>query len=365
MLRWVVLAVVVVVLITAATLVMQFAPGSSEKWKLAVAPTHEGPLPKVVVEGDLTYEFGTMTQQSEGKHSWLFRNEGEGDLELWKGTSTCMCTFAKSKNDEKAVLKPGETTDIEVVWQTNLTHGDFQKGANIETNDPNTPTVPLFVHGTINPPVVLVPGDVIDLHAVDVENSKGAGVALYSQDRPDMKITKILTSKEGLLVAEATPMTAEDLKGFDIKGGQRIQINVKPGFPIGAMREEVVIQTDHPQRPEIKITVVGSIAGPISVLPERLRMVNVKTTEGASKEVALLVRGGKTANFEVVKKPEHVAVTIETGDTVADRKGRYLVKVDVPKGTPPGYIDDTIVIKSDFPEVGELKIPVNILVSAD
>jgi len=365
MLRWVVLAVVVVVVITAATLVMQFAPASSEKWNLPVASANKGPLPKVVVEGELTYEFGTMTQQSEGKHSWLFRNEGEGDLQLWKGTSTCMCTFAQFKNDEKAVLKPGESTDIEVVWKTNYTNGDFKKGANIETNDPNVPSVPLFVHGTINPPVVIRPGDVVDLHAVDVQDSKGGDVAIYSEDRPDMKITKILSSKPGLLVADVTPMTEDDLTKLKLKGGLRVHVNVKPGFPIGTMREEVVLQTDHPQRPEIKLTVVGSIAGPISVLPERVRMVNVKTSEGASKEVTLLVRGGKTANFEVLKKPEKIGVTIEPGDTSADRKGRYLVKVDVPKGTPPGYIDDTIVIKSDFPDVGELKIPVNILVGSD
>ena len=140
MLRWVVLAVLVVVLTTAATLVMQFAPASSEKWKLPIAPASKGPMPKVVVEGELTYEFGTMTQQSEGKHSWVFRNEGEADLELWKGTSTCMCTFAKFKNDEKAVLKPGETTDIDVVWRTNNSHGEFKKGANILTNDLNMPS---------------------------------------------------------------------------------------------------------------------------------------------------------------------------------------------------------------------------------
>jgi len=211
---------------------------------------------------------------------------------------------------------------------------------------------------------MIMPGEMVDLRSVDVQDSKGVDVAVYSEDRPDMKITKILTSKPGLLVAEATPMTPEELERAQLKGGQRIHINVRPGFPIGTMREEVVVETDHPQRPEVKLTVVGSVAGPISVLPERVRLVNVKSSEGASKEITLLVRGGKTANFEIVHKPEHIVVAVEAADAAGDRKGRYLVKVDVPKGTTPGYIEDTIVIKSDFPDVGELKIPVNILVSA-
>jgi Protein of unknown function (DUF1573) len=364
MLRWVVLAVVVVVLTTAATLVVQFAPSSSEQWKLPVAPAKAGPAPKVEVIGELTHEFGEMPQESTGKKSWTVKNVGEGELELWMENSTCMCTFAKFKNGSKAIVKPGDSTEIDLEWKTNHVNGDFRKGANIGTNDPDKPTFPLFVHGKINPPVILLPGDTIDLRQVAIDDPKGVFLAMYSPDLPNMKVTKISTSKPGLLTAEAKPMPEEDLKQGKIKGGQKVYINIKPGFPIGTMREEILIHTDHPLRPEIKITVVGSVSGPISVLPERLRLVSIKSTEGGSGEVTLLVRGGKTANFEVVKKPDNLDVTIEASDTSADRKGRYRVKVDVPKGTIPGYIDGEIVIKSDFPNVGELKIPVNILVGA-
>ncbi|MDR3619940.1 MAG: DUF1573 domain-containing protein [Paludisphaera borealis] len=363
MLRWVILAVVVVVLTVAATLVGSLVPASGTKSYLPVAPVKTGPAPKAAVDGELTHEFGSMPQESEGKHSWTIKNDGEGDLELWKGTSTCMCTFAKFKDGEKAVLKPGESTDIDVVWKTNHTNGDFRKGANIETNDPNLASIPLFVHGKVNPPIVLMPGEAVDMHAVDSLNPKTVFVALYSPDRPETKITEIKTSKPGLLIAEATSMSEEDLKLGKIKAGHKVHIKVKQGFPIGTMREEVVIHTDHPLRPEIKITVVGSVSGPISVLPERLRMVNVKTSEGATGEITLLVRGGKSVNFEVARKPDRLNVSIEPNDS-ADRKGRYRVKVDVPKGTAPGYIDEEILIKTDFPDVGELKIPVNILISA-
>jgi len=363
MLRWVVLAVVVVALSVAGTFIGPLLSSSVAKAPATVAPVVTGPAPKAEVIGELTHEFGEMSQESTGKREWKVKNVGEGDLELWMESSTCMCTLAKLKGGKKAIVKPGESTEIELEWKTNHVNGDFRKGATIATNDPNLASFPLFVHGKINPPIILMPGEVVDMHTVDVQSPKPVYVALFSPDTPEFKITDIKTSKPGLLVAEASPIPPEELKEGKVKIGQKVAIKVKEGFPIGTMREEVVIHTDHKLRPEIKITVVGSVSGPVSVLPERLRMVTVKSSEGASSEITLLVRGGKAANFEVARKPDQLKISIEPSD-LGDSKGRYRLKVDIPKGTTPGYIDKDIILKTDLPNAGELKIPVNILVGA-
>ncbi len=365
MLRWVILAVVVVALTAIMTVAMQLVPSSSDaQWDLPVAPVKTGPAPKAEVDGELTYEFGEMPQQSTGKRTWKIKSVGEADLVIWKGTSTCMCTIAKLKEGDKMVLKPGESTEIDLEWKTNTVHGDFHKGANIETNDPDHPSFPLFVHGKINPPVILMPGDTVDLHNISSDDPKPTFIALYSPDRPEMKITAINTSRPEFLKADAVSMSEAELESGKIKAGQKINIHVEPGFPIGTLREEVVIHTDHPLRPEIKVTVVGTVNGPISVLPERIRMVTVKSRDGASADVTLLVRGGQEAKFEVAQKPEKLEVSIEPSPT-ATLKGRYTVKVVVPQGTPAGLIDGDIVLKTDHPNASELKIPVSILVGAN
>jgi hypothetical protein len=363
MLRWVVLAVVVVALTVAGTFIGPLLSSTVAKSPLTVAPAVTGPAPKAEVIGELTHEFGEMPQESTGTKSWTVKNVGEGDLELWMESSTCMCTLAKLKGGKKAIVKPGESTEIDLEWKTNHVNGDFKKGATIGTNDPNMGSFPLFVHGKINPPIILMPGDSVEMRTVDLQNPKPAYVALFSPDRPEFKITDIKTSKPGLLVAEASPIPPEELKEGKVKTGQKVTIQVKEGFPIGTMREEVVIHTDHPLRPEIKVYVTGSVSGPISVLPERLRMVTVKSSEGASGEITLLVRGGQAANFEVVRKPDQLNVSVEPNDS-GDHKGRYRVKVDIPKGTMPVYIDAPIILKSDVPNASELKIPVNILIGA-
>ena len=103
------------------------------------------------------------------------------------------------------------------------------------------------------------------------------------------------------------------------------------------------------------------MTGPISVSPDRLRLVNVTSSRGGSGEVTLLVRGGKPTKFEVIQKPEKLNVDVEPNETPT-LKGRYRVNVTVPPGTASGQIQGLIVIKTDNPKAAELKIPVNILV---
>ena len=110
-----------------------------------------------------------------------------------------------------------------------------------------------------------------------------------------------------------------------------------------------------------RLKIIGTVTGPISVSPDRLRLVNVTSSRGGSGEVTLLVRGGKPTKFEVIQKPEKLNVDVEPNETPT-LKGRYRVRVTVPRGTPPGKIDETITIKTDNPKAAELKIPVNILV---
>ncbi len=84
--------------------------------------------------------------------------------------------------------------------------------------------------------------------------------------------------------------------------------------------------------------------------------------KATSRDLTLMVRGGKETHFQVVSKPEHVDVDVLPDDRPG-MKGRYRLAVKVPPGTAAGPIEGEIVLKTDHPLVGELKIPVDILVS--
>jgi len=195
------------------------------------------------------------------------------------------------------------------------------------------------------------------------DEMKETSLAVFSPERPALKVTNLTTSKPDLIVAKAVPLTAEETKQLKTEGGNRVKIQIKPGMPLGSFREEVVFETDHPDQPKVTLTLVGSMAGPISVMPNSLRMVTVNGKDGGSGQVTLLVREGRSTNFTVAYKPERIDVSIVPNDTPT-LKGRYKLTVSVLPGSSAGLIDDQIILKTDHPKVSELRIPVNIVIGA-
>lgn len=188
-------------------------------------------------------------------------------------------------------------------------------------------------------------------------------VAVLSPDNVDFKIKSVTSSRPDLIVATVVPLTAEDHKQSKFKGGYRIEVDIKPGMPQGQFHDELVIETDHPQRPEVKVSIVGHVNGPINVVPERLRWPNVIGRTGDSKQLKLMVRGDRATKFEVAHKPDKVQVAIAPPDASASKTGYYIMTVTVPPGTSSGAVNDDIILKTDHPKVREVKIPVNIFVS--
>ncbi len=105
-------------------------------------------------------------------------------------------------------------------------------------------------------------------------------------------------------------------------------------MPLGRFHEELVIETDHPLKSEIKMSIDGNATGPITVIPDRVRMPSVSSSQGAIRDMTLLVRGGKPTKFEVAYHPEKLNVKITPDDTPT-QKGRYKMTVTVPQALRP------------------------------
>ncbi len=136
---------------------------------------------------------------------------------------------------------------------------------------------------------------------------------------------------------------------------------MKSGMPLGSFREEVVVHTDHPRQPEIRLTLLGRVVGPIVVSPDRLRLTNVSSSQGAEPELKIVVRGKRATKFEVVHTPPTFKAEVVPNEKGA-QGGLYRLVVTIPPGIAPGTIDGEIVLKTDHPLASEVKIPVNVFV---
>ncbi len=369
MLRWVILMVAVVALTAVATVAVPYLMDSEGARKVPVVEV-TGPQPKLVLESAPEYDFGKMAKFEKATHSWVVKNEGELPLEIWQqGQTTCSCTVAKPGLDQKTqksvkmVIPPGKSDTVELSWHTEKDLGEnYSQGATFGTNDPRRPRFNLTVKGKVYPAVEIVPPQMIQFPRISNEEPHRARFLVFSKERPDLKVIKVETSKPDLIVGKAQPMTTEEAAMTKVEKGYRVDVEVKPGMPLGNFHEELVVHTDHPKQPDVKVSVGGFVFGPISVSPERVRMTGVSGAEGASRDLVLVVRGGQETHFEVTQKPEKLEVAIARDDK-SNIKGRYRLTVEVPKGTAPGDVEGEIVLKTDHPRAREVKIPVSILIS--
>jgi hypothetical protein len=365
--RWALLAVLVVAITTTVTVAVQYLPaGSTSPGELPFpAPGDSSkPQPLAKVDDDLTHHFGMAAQQVKIEKDWTIRNDGKADLVLTKGPPACSCTIADFANGTDTItLKPGDETVLHMTFETLANNGPYHKSATVVTNDPTHPTLEFAADGTVRPSVVLYPPEPT-INFLEISNDQDehrGSIMLYSPDQPDLKITELKSSRPGQVVVTEDPMTEADCKALKIAKGHRITINVTGAMPLGLFREEVVIKTDHPKQPEIRLTVTGKMVGPISASPQRLRLVPVYSNQGKTEELKLTVRGLRPTKFEVEKKPDKFQVEIQPVDP-GSAGGQYLLTVTVPKGFPAGQVMDEIVLKTDHPQAAEVKIPVDVLI---
>ena len=95
--------------------------------------------PKMSVD-HMTYDFGTIYEGQYVSHDFAIKNDGQGTLEIQKVRASCGCTAAKPEKNE---LKPGESTAVNVKFNTAHRSGTQKKYVYVTTNDPKTPEVRL------------------------------------------------------------------------------------------------------------------------------------------------------------------------------------------------------------------------------
>jgi hypothetical protein len=261
---------------------------------------------------------------------------------------------------------------LTVSWNTKDRQGAFEQGTSIGTSDPEVPDFWFRVVGEVQPPILTDPQG-SDLNFLSIPNSapQTQPMLIASPDRPELKITEIQSSNPDSVMASVRPMTEEELKqanssALKVKAGYRATIEAKPLPVLGNFEEEIVFKTDHPQRPEVRVKVRGRRVGPIDLVPESAIVIrDASTPRGGSRNLMLNVRDGQDTHFEVDKTPEGLQVTIDPVDNQGRGESKvrlYKLTASVPPGTPAGEIKGSVIVKTDHPQVGELKIPVEVVV---
>lgn len=369
MIRWILLAVLVVAVSASVPIVLSALPSDeSGSIDLHPAPKPTGPVGKLSVEGEPVHDFGIMAQDGHDEKTWVIKNVGEGNLDLLKGNTSCRCTVTNFQNNQsKIVLKPGESTEMKISWHAKPDdNGPFAQEASIETNDPAQPKLTFRITGNVQPAISMEPPvPDFDFSTTPNDVKTPSRLALSSSDKPDFKITSVTSTRPDVIETAVSPLTDEEMKQLKYKSGYRVDINLLPSKDLGAFSEEVVINTDHPMRPTIRVAVHGNRVGPIALIPGSIRIHDATSSDGGSKTLVLTVRDREEpTKIEIEGQPEKFQVKIEPVDKKGDasKVHHYRLIATVPPGTAPGVSKGELLLKTDHPSVRQVKVPYDVAV---
>jgi len=91
---------------------------------------NNGGLPTIDFD-ETEYNFGTVIQGEKVSHSFVFKNNGDGNLIISNVKASCGCTVPKWT---KQPIKPGQTGTIELVFDSSNRDGKQTKSAKVYAN---------------------------------------------------------------------------------------------------------------------------------------------------------------------------------------------------------------------------------------
>jgi hypothetical protein len=96
----------------------------------------DNPKDEKKVSDPYSYDFGKVKEGGVLKHNFIFKNSSKNTLNIKDVTTSCGCTVSKV---EKKTLLPGETTSIEVQFNTKGYSGLTQQFIYVHTDNLDNP----------------------------------------------------------------------------------------------------------------------------------------------------------------------------------------------------------------------------------
>lgn len=312
------------------------------------APTGRTPIAETP---ETRFEFGTVGVGATGSHQFVIRNAGGKALELTRGTTSCTCTLSDFEEAEGGsagtkLVPPGESTSLKVQWRGKGDGGPFRQQASVLTNDPRRPQISFVIEGTVVPTFKAVPTS-IALPKLTSSSSERVTVKLFTYGARPPEVES-LSVDEGR-TAGFFSLASEALEPDEIAaetgatGGFAVHVDLRPGLPIGGLRQTIRASFRIPETVVAEIPLEGSVTGDLTLAgPEwdssnnALMLGTVSSRSGSQSNLFLTVKGPHRESVKPVVRevvPESLRVTVGEGKPVGSGA---VLRIPLSVTVPPG-----------------------------
>jgi len=335
------------------------APAAAAAPAAPVKPA-DGAAPKMVLTSDRK-EYGDVPKGEMLEHDFVVKNTGNADLLITDVKPACGCTLQKFDK----VIKPGAEGKVHLSVDTRNFQGPISKTALIMTNDPTTPQVTVFMMANVKPFVETLPYGFFSLRGISGEEVTSE-LTLISED-PKFKPTNVTVT--GTITGPGS--AAQDMSPFvkasvaQVAEKERVagkgpnqwklKLTVAKEAAMGILNGQVRLETGIAKQPETTINISGSIADAVGVVPTQLTFGEVDLKAPVTKEVDVINRNAKNADFQVTGATTSVPGIKAEVKPQGGGRVKVVLSVD-PKTVKKGKFDGDLTINTNDPTKKSLKV---------
>lgn len=197
----------------------------------------------------LNYDFGDIVQGEKVVHVFRFRNAGDEVLQIGNVRSSCGCTAALLSATR---ISPGDLGELRLTFDSTRFKGAIQKTVSIDCNDPTQPQIVFALQGNVKAEVLLVP-DRVNWGRVKGTAPLSSTVTLTNHGSTTIKLQAPTVT---------SPAISAEMDDLLLTPGKQIELRIGAKFPEmkKRIRGYVIIATDYPNVPQIRVPVSARLA---------------------------------------------------------------------------------------------------------
>jgi len=304
----------------------------------------------------LTLDFGQMQQREERSGSVTVTNNGAGLLELSDVQADCGCTIPSLKVDR---LAPGESTTIEIQFNSKKFHGNVVKVVRVYSNDPNRPESEIIITADVTAALIVDPVSQRIGFSPLLRGETLTKSATMTASEAEKLVIEVGDTHRGLFEIA----TVNNLDGDPQRA--RVDVTVPVNMAAGRHRDNLRITTNIEETPYVDFELGCWIQEMVKADPDK---INFRYKKDLSRTVRV-TPSRKGVEYKVtgaeIDLPE-IEVTFEEAipntQNMVRLSGVPIAKDDPRAVKAKGRISGTLIIYTDLEEVPRLEIPVTYMI---
>ena len=301
-------------------------------------------------------DFGLMSQHESKDTQVIVTNKGGGILEISEVKADCGCTVPTLA---KQTLSPGESTVIDINFNSKAFHGNITKMVHIYSNDPDAPEKTFFIQANVTTPLLIDPPSQrigFSQHPVGTTHTKM--VMFTATDAPEL-----------IIQAQKSRKNMFDISVINnYEGNSQISalvVTVPERMPAGKQRDIARVKTNIEGHDTVDIELA---AWQVLALNTSLDKINYRYKSDFSKAIQVIpsMEGVKFKVTKVECDLPEISFTFENvlpnQQSTIRLEGSPIDKTDPRAIKKKGHITGTLIIHTDMKDLPTLEVPISYMI---